>query len=62
VLSDRFAEAQPLIQLANKNQAAAGGDPRSLEIDLQRSVERELEWSILFLTYWVFTSGASSSR
>ena len=32
---------------------------RNLKIDLQRSVERELEWLILFLSHWVLTSGKS---
>ena len=37
-------------QLTNQDGAAAGGDPRSLEIDLQRSGKRELKGLILFLT------------
>ena len=44
VLGDQFAEAQPFIQLAHQNEAPVGGDARSLEIDLQRSVKRELKW------------------
>ena len=62
VLGDEITEAQTFVQLAHQNQAAVGGDPRSLEIDLQRSVEGELKWPVLSLTHWVLTSGASSSR
>jgi len=35
VLSDQIAEAQPLVQLPHQDQDAVGGDPRSVEIDLQ---------------------------
>ena len=35
---------------------------RSLEIDLQRTIERELEGLVLFLTHGLWTSEASSSR
>lgn len=45
-----------------QNEAPIRRDARSLEIDLQRSVEQELEQLTLFLTHWVLTSGASSSR
>ena len=62
VLGDQFAKAQSFIQFADQNQAAVGGDARSLEIHLQRSVERELKRLILFLTHWVLTSRASSSH
>jgi hypothetical protein len=33
-----------------------------LEIDLERGDEGELKGLILYLTHWVWTSGASSSR
>jgi hypothetical protein len=51
VLGDEITEAQTFVQLTNQNQATIGGDPRSLEIDLQRSVERELKRPVLFLTH-----------
>src|SRR5712692_5405464 len=59
---DEFLQTQSLIQLAGQNQATIGSHSRSLEIDLQGSIERELKWLILFLTHWVLTSRASSSR
>jgi hypothetical protein len=62
VLGNEFAEAQTFVQLAHQNEAPIRRDARSLEIDLQRSVERELKWLILFLTHCVLTSGAPSSR
>ena len=46
----------------HEDQAAVGSDPRSLELDLQRRVERELEGLVLGVTQWVRTSPASSSR
>ena len=60
VLFDQIAETQPLVQLPHQNQAAIGSDPRSLEIDLQGGVERQLKGLILFFTHWVSSSGASS--
>ena len=62
VLGDEFAEAETFVQLAHQDEAPIRCDARSLEIDLQRSVERELEWLIFSLTHWVLTSGGSSSR
>ena len=62
MLGDEFAEAQTFVHLAHQNQATIRSDARSLEIDLQRSVERELKWPVLFLTHWLLTSGAASSR
>jgi hypothetical protein len=53
VLSHQIAEAQTLVQLANQNQAAVGGDSGSLEIDLQRSVQGELKGLVLFVTHGV---------
>ena len=41
---DEFTEAQTFVQLTNQNQAAVGGDSRTLEIDLQRGVEGKLKW------------------
>jgi hypothetical protein len=51
VLRDEVAEAQPLVELPHEDQAAIGGDPRSLELDLQRRVERELKGLGLRLTH-----------
>jgi hypothetical protein len=62
VLGDEFAEAQTFIQFAHQDEAAIRRDARPLEIDLQRSVERELKWLLFSLTHWVLTSRASSSR
>src|SRR3989337_452950 len=42
--------------------AAIGGDPRPLEPDLQRGVEREPKGLVWCLTHRVCTSAASSSR
>jgi len=58
---DEGTEAQPLVQFAHENQAAIGGDPGSLELDLHHGVEREREGLVLGFTYWVRTSPASSS-
>jgi hypothetical protein len=62
VLRDQVAEAQPLVQLAHEDQAAIGGDSRSLELDLQRHAERELKGLVCRLTHWVSASAPSSSR
>ncbi len=62
VLRDEVAEAQPFVELADEDQTAIGGNPRSLELDLQRGVERELKGLVWRLTHWVCTSTASSSR
>ena len=43
------------------SRAASGGDPRSLEIDLQGSREREWKRLVVLLTHPVCTSGESSS-
>ena len=56
MLGDEFAEAQTLVQLTHQNQAPVGGDPRTLEIDLQGGVEGELKGLVLLLTRWVCTS------
>jgi hypothetical protein len=62
MLSDEFAQTQTFVQPPHKNQATARGDPQSLEIDLQGSIEGELKGLVLFLTHRVLTSGASSAR
>ena len=51
VLIDQIAKAQPLIQLTNQNQTDGRSDPRTLEIDLQRGVERELKRPVLFVSH-----------
>jgi len=56
MLFDELSQAEPFVQLAHQNQAAVGGDPRSLEIDLQSRVEGKLKRLILFLTPWVWPS------
>jgi len=50
VLRNQVAEAQTLVQLAHEDQAAIGGEPRSLELDLQRGVEREPKGLVCGLT------------
>ena len=62
MLFDEFSEAESLAEFPHQNYAAVGGDAGTLEIDLERGVEGELKGLILCLTYWVLTSGASSSR
>ncbi len=62
VLFDEFVQPQTFVQLTNQIQAAVGGDPRSLRICLQRSLEGKLKGLVLFLTDWVSTSGVFSSR
>ena len=56
VLFDELSQAEPFVQLPHQNQATVGGDPRSLEIDLQSRVEGKLKRLILFLTHWVSPS------
>jgi hypothetical protein len=51
VLRDEVAEPQTFVELPHEDQAAIGGDPRSLELDLQRRVERELKGLGLRLTH-----------
>lgn len=50
VFLDELLQTQSLIQLAHQNQATIGSHSRSLEINLQRSIEQELKGLILFLT------------
>ena len=40
-------QPQAFIQLAHQNETGVGGDPRSLERDLQKAVERELKRLVL---------------
>jgi hypothetical protein len=56
MLFDELSHPQPFVQLPHRNQAPVGGDPRSLEIDLQSRVEGKLKRLILFLTHWVWPS------
>ena len=58
VFVDELLRTQSFIQLAHQNQATIGSHSRSLEIDLQGSIERELKGLILFLTHGVCTSEA----
>jgi hypothetical protein len=62
VLVGEFAESLTFVQLPHQNQATIGSDSRSLEIDLQRGIEREQKWLVLFLTQWVWTSKACRLR
>ena len=62
VLFAEFAESQSSVKLPNQNQTSIRGDPRSLEIDLQRGIERELKGLALALTRWVWPSSVPSSR
>ena len=47
MLLDQFSEPESLVEFAHQDQAAVGSDPRTLEIDLKRSVEGELKGLIL---------------
>jgi len=62
MLFRQFSEPESLVELAHQDQAAVGSTAGTLEIDLERGVEGELEWRILFLTQRVWTSKAASSR
>jgi len=53
VLLDEFAESQTFVQLPHQDQATIGSHSRSLEINLQGSIERELKGLVLLLTQWV---------
>jgi hypothetical protein len=59
---DQFSEPESLVEFPHQDQAAVGSDAGTLEIDLERGVAGELKGLILYLTPWVLTSGASSSR
>src|SRR5450759_3053197 len=56
MLSDERTQPQAFIPLAHQQQAAVGSNPRSLEIDSQRGIERELKGLVLLLTHWVEAS------
>jgi hypothetical protein len=56
VFDDERTQSQTFIQLAHQQQTAVGGDARTLEINFQRRVKRELKGLILFLTHWVEAS------
>lgn len=56
MLGNEITEAQSLIQLTNQDQTTIGGNARSLEVDLEKTVERELKGLVLFVTYWVPSS------
>jgi hypothetical protein len=62
VLSDQSSEPESLVEFAHQDQAAVRSDPGTLEIDLERGLAGEMKGLILYPTYWVLTSGASSSR
>lgn len=62
MLFDQLSESESLVKFAYQDRAAVGRDAGTLEIDFERSVEGELKRLILYLTHWVLTSGASSSR
>ena len=48
VFLDELVQIQSLIQFANQNQAPVGSNSRSLEIDLQGRIKRELKGLVLF--------------
>lgn len=62
MLFDQCSEPEPLVEFTHQDQAAVGTDAGTWEIDLERSVEEEMKGLILYLTHWVLTSRASSSR
>jgi hypothetical protein len=62
VLVGEFAESLTFVQLPHQNQATIGSHSRSLEINLQGSIERELKGLVLLLTQWVWTSKACRLR
>jgi len=47
MLRDECRQAQAFIQLAHQQETGVGRDARSLERDLQETVERELTWLVL---------------
>ncbi|MCI0441066.1 MAG: hypothetical protein L0177_18330 [Chloroflexi bacterium] len=58
MLVDQLAESEPLVQFADKNKTAIGGDTRALEIDLEKSIEGQLERLVSFVTHSVSPSTA----
>ena len=61
MLVDQLPESESFIQFTNENQTAIRGDSRSLEIDFEKSIERELKRLVFFFTRRVLTSMASLS-
>jgi hypothetical protein len=59
---DQLPESEPFVQLADENEPAIRGHTRTLEIDLQRPVERQLKGLALFFTHWVLASSSLSMR
>ncbi len=53
---NKSCQAEAFIEFANEQQTAIRSHPRSLKIDAQEPVERELKGLILALTHWVSTS------
>ena len=43
MLRDQFAEPEPLVEFAHQDLAAVGSDARTLEADIERSVEGKLK-------------------
>jgi hypothetical protein len=58
-VSDTFSPPPALAELAHEYQAAVGRDARTLEIDLEGSVEGELKGLFLAFTHWVSASERS---
>src|ERR1022692_929397 len=56
VFGDERTQSQTFVQFAHQQQTTVGSDPRTLEIDSQRRIKRELKGLILFLTHWVEAS------
>jgi hypothetical protein len=48
---DQVTQTQTLVQLAHQNQATIRRNSRSLEIDFERAIERELKWLVFYLTH-----------
>ena len=59
MLLDQFSNPQPLVELAYQDQTAIGSDARTLEIDLEGSVEGELKRLFWAFTHWVSASERS---
>ena len=62
MLVDQLAETKPFVQLPDQQQPAVGGDPRALEIDLHKSIERELKRLAILVTHSVSPSMAHLMR
>jgi len=64
LLSERMSTSKGSVcwSMSLQFQASVRGNARSLKIDLQGSIERELKVLVLFLPHRVLTSGASSAR